>query len=45
MASTAPTNLRRRLRLVVAGAAVLAALTTATAGASLPPFGGGANPA
>jgi hypothetical protein len=42
MASTAHTNLRRRLRLVVAGAAVVTALTAATAGASLP-LGGGAN--
>jgi hypothetical protein len=37
MASTAPTCLGRRLRLAVAGAVVLTALTTATAAAAMPP--------
>jgi hypothetical protein len=37
MASTAPTNLGRRLPLAVAGAAVLTALTVATAAAVVPP--------
>jgi hypothetical protein len=37
MATTARTHLRRRLGVLIAGAAVLTALTTATAGASLPP--------
>jgi hypothetical protein len=36
MASPAPPNRGRRLRLAVAGAAVLTALTAATAGASAP---------
>jgi hypothetical protein len=41
MASPARTNLGRRLRLAAAGAAVLTALTVATAGASTPtPMGG-----
>jgi hypothetical protein len=42
MASLAATNLGRRLRLVASGALVIAALTTATAGAALPPANGGA---
>ena len=42
MASHAATNLGRRLRLVIAGAVVVTALTTATAGAALPPANGGA---
>jgi uncharacterized membrane protein len=42
MASHAATNLGRRLRLVIVGAVVVTALTTATAGAALPPANGGA---
>ena len=42
MASSARTCLGRRLRLVVGGAVVITALTTATAGAGLPPANSGA---
>jgi probable HAF family extracellular repeat protein len=42
MTSLAATNLDHRLRLVVAGAVVITALTTATAGAALPPTNSGA---
>ena len=42
MASPARTCLGRRLRLVVGGAVVITALTTATAGAALPPANSGA---
>jgi uncharacterized membrane protein len=45
MASTAPTSLGRRLRLAVAGAVVLTALSAATAAAVVPPVQTSAPPA
>jgi hypothetical protein len=44
MAATERSNLGRRLRLAVAGAAVVTVLTTATAGAATPTPMGGAAP-